>query len=133
MITNTIQKELHQLNEKQSIDIEIIKIVDGFLIKFENGRSKDETFSISLTNELMITLFKEYDKKSNEFIVKEELLINSVNFDFYRGNSLYFDIYFTNKLNKLTYQARMYVFYKTNNHGSLGDIYAFHLINNAIQ
>ena len=63
MITNTIQKELHQLNEKQSIDIEIIKIVDGFLIKFENGRSKDETFSISLTNELMITLFKEVIKE----------------------------------------------------------------------
>ena len=86
----------------------------------EDTRQAEEPISINAT-------CKRIDQ------IKEELLINSVNFDFYRGNSLYFDIYFTNKLNKLTYQARMYVFYKTNNHGSLGDIYAFHLINNAIQ
>ena len=128
----TLQKELHQLNEKQSIDIEISTIEDGFFIQYENGRLKDESFSISLTNELMITLFKEFEKKSNDFISKEEIHLTSVNFDFFRVNSLYFDIYFENIINKAVYQARMYVYYRYNNHGNIGDIYEFNLVNNKI-
>lgn len=124
------QKELYQINEKQTIDIEISADKDGFLIQYDNGRVKDAKFSIRLDAALLLSLYTEFEKKTKEFFLEEELQINDVKFDFYRGNSLYFDIYFENNINQDAYQARMYVYYMSNNHGNIGEIHSFHLVNN---
>lgn len=125
-----LQNEMHYVNEKLTIAIDIVKAEEGFVIKYDNGRVAGENFQITLDFDLLISLLKEFEKRSNEFITKEELYINSIVFDFFRNNSLYFDVFFTNKGNKEEYHARLYVYHKSNNHGNMGEIHDFHLVNN---
>lgn len=125
---NTLQNEMHQVNEKLTIAIDIEKTNDSFVIKYDNGRVEGDSFRITVDFDLMISLLKEFEKRSNEFITKEEMLIENVVFDFFRNNSLYFDIFFKHKITKITYHARMYVFYKSNNHGNISEIHNFELV-----
>lgn len=131
-MNNILQNEMHIVSEKLTIIIDILKENEGFIIKYENSRVVGEKFRITLDLDLMITLLKEFENKSNEFILKEELNLINVAYDFYRNNSLYFDVFFQNKVTKLNYHARMYVFYKDNNHGNMGEIHDFHIVSNDI-
>lgn len=128
-----LQNEMHYISEKLTIDIDIESVADGFLIKYSNGRVTEEQFQITLDKALLISLLKEFEKRSNEFVTEEELNIINVVFDFFRNNSLYFDVFFENKASKETYHSRMYVFYKSNNHGNIGEIYDYHLVSNESQ
>lgn len=125
-----LQNEMHYVSEKLTIAIEVLKQNEGFLIKYDNGRVDGENFRITLDYDLMFSLLKEFENRSNEFITKEELHIESVVFDFFRNNSLYFDVFFQNKDTQKSFHARLYVYYKCNNHGNIGEIHEFHLVSN---
>lgn len=127
---NVLQNEMQNISERLTITIEILKANEGFYIKYDNSRVVGENFRITLDYDLMISLLKEFENKSNEFITKDEMVLEGVSYDFYRNNSLYFDIFFQNKITKKTFHARMYAFYKDNNHGNLGEIHDFHLVSN---
>jgi len=123
---------MHYVSEKLTIDIEILSIADGFVIKYDNGRAKGEKFTITLDKPLFIAILKEFEQKSVEFIQIEELNILNVVFDFFRNNTLYFDVFFENKASKKSYHSRMHVFYKSNNHGNIGEIYSLEIFDNSI-
>lgn len=127
-----VQNEMHYVSEKLTIDIEIQSIADGFVIKYDNGRAKDEKFTITLDKPLFISILKEFEQKSIEFIQIEELNILNVVFDFFRNNTLYFDVFFENKASKKSHHCRMHVFYKSNNHGNIGEIYSLEIFDNSI-
>lgn len=129
-MNDILQSEMHYVNEKLTIAINIVKAEEGFVLNYDNGRVVGANFRITVDNFLIISLLKEFEKRSNEFITKEELQIDSIVFDFFRNNSLYFDIFFHNKATKNAFHARLYVYHKTNNHGNMGEIHDFHLVNN---